>query len=405
MLKVALFGCGGFAKNHIKELSKRNDVIVQYFIDPSAENRNSLGNIYNTEKGIIPSGFNSLDEFLSSNPEFDAAIIVSPPKTHFEIASAIIKMGKPVYVEKPFTVDTEEAKELCRLAKEKNVEIEIGANRCVFPAYRAAAETLREGKIGNLKAISMYYRHNWEGNTQNNWRQNSSEPAAGLLADHSPHYSHFLFTDLEFKPNEVRHMGTRFNKHGVDVDICYGMTDETGRTAYIVMDGSPSDDRREEVTKIYGSGGIIKIRFEGKSSSAYIEKDGREEKIEIDNALEEIKSLGIIDFKSHPALIHNFVALLNGEVQKNANPGREGIMPIYLTELVEKSRGENKEDSLSKEELQELSEQVNDDGELDIEKMKEFYNRGKEMKVDRGIIGNESQENTTRNEINKKFLR
>lgn len=405
MKKVALFGCGGFAKNHVRELSKRDDVIIQYFIDPSAENRNSLSSLYKTEKGITSSGFNSLDEFLSSDPEFDAAIVVSPPKSHFEIASAILKMGKPIYIEKPFTVHTEEAKELCRLANENKVEIEIGANRCVFPAYRTAAEALREGKIGDWKTVSMYYRHNWEGNTQDSWRQNPAEPAAGLLADHSPHYSHFLFTDLGFKPEEVRHMGTRFNKRGVDVDICYGMTDEAGRSVYIVMDGSPSDDHREEVIKIYGSAGTIKIKFEGNSSGAYIERGGKEEKIEIENALHEIRELGIRDFSSHPALIHNFVALLNGEVQKNANPGREGIMPVYVTELVEQSRGEAREDSLSKDELHRLAELVNDGGEFDIEKMREFCNRGREMKVDEGMINTEWQEGAIRNEMDTTLLR
>jgi hypothetical protein len=210
---------------------------------------------------------------------------------------------------------------------------------------------------------------------------------------------------LEFKPEEIRHMGTRFNEHGVDVDICYGMKDEAGRSVYVVMDGSPSDDHREEVIKIYGSEGVIKIKFEGKSSSAYIEKDGKEEKIGTEKALSEITELGIKDFKSHPALIHNFVAFLKGDVKINANPGKEGIMPVYLTELVEKSRGETKEDSLSKEELQELSAQVNDNGKLDIKRMEELYSRGKEMRVDNDILKKESSENNSLKEINKKFLR
>jgi predicted dehydrogenase len=404
MKKVALFGCGGFAKNHIRELSKRDDVVVQFFIDPSLENRKLLGESYKDEKGIVVDEYDNLSEFLSSNPEFDAAIIVSPPKTHFEIASAIIKIGKSVYVEKPFTINVSEAKELCRLAEEKKVEVEIGANRCVFPAYKAAAEALQEGKVGELKAVTMYYRHNWERNTRNNWRQNSFEPAAGLIADHSPHYSHFLFTDLGFKPQEVRHIGTRFNEYGVDIDICYEMKDEEGIPAYVVMDGSPSDDNREEVIKIYGSEGIIKIKFEDKSSNAYIEKDGKEERIELGKALEEIRSLGIEDFRSHPALIHNFIAVLNGEA-KNANPGKEGIMPVYLTELVEKSRGDLKKDSLSKEELQELSKLVNNEGILDIKKMESFYDRGTEIQVDKGAIEQETRESAIYKEIDKKFLR
>jgi predicted dehydrogenase len=386
MKKIALFGCGGFAKNHIKELAKRDEVAVSYLIDPSAYKIKELSDLYEKEKNVAPEGFNSLEEFLSANPEFDAAVIVTPPKTHKEIASEILKLRKPVYIEKPFTVSLEEAKELCRLGREKKAEIEIGANRCVFPAYRAAAKAFRDGKIGELKNITMYYRHNWEGNTKGNWRQDSTEPAAGLLADHSPHYSHFLFSDLKFEPDKIRHLGTRFNEAGVDVDTAYNLTDREGRNVYVVMDGSPGDDDREEVIKIYGSEGIIKIKFEGKTSNAYIEKDGKEKKIEIDEVLKEIESLGIKEYKSHPALIHNFISLISGKVRENANPGKEGILPVYLTELVEKSRGGLKEDSLTKEELKELAGIVKETGLLNPEIMEKYFNRGTEIKIDRTII-------------------
>lgn len=401
MKRVVLIGCGGFAKNHIKELAKREEVVVNYLIDPNNDRIGLLSDLYKKERNIIPEGFNSLREFLSANPEFDAAVIVAPPKTHYEIASEILKLGKPVYIEKPFTVSVEEAKELCRLSKEKNVEIEIGANRCVFPAYRAAAKAFKEGKIGELENISVYYRNNWEGNTKNNWRQDFSEPASGLLADHSPHYSHFLFSDLKFEPEKVKHMGTRFNETGVDVDICFNMTDKKGRSAYVVMDGSPGDDNREEVIKIYGSEGVIKIKFEDKSSNAYIEKDGKEEKIETDEILREIESLGIREYKSHPALIHNFVSLISGKVKENANPGKEGILAVYLTELVEKSRGESGKDSLTKEELKELSDMVNEKGLLNTEIIKKYFDRGIEMKVDRAIINYDNSVREIQNEFRK----
>lgn len=384
--RIVLFGCGSFARNHVRELSKRDEVEVSCLIDPFDKNRKSLGDVYNETMGVTPRSFRSLKELLASGQEFDAAIIVSPPKTHFEIASAMIRLGKSVYVEKPFTVTVEEAKELFRFSKENNVEVVIGANRCVFPAYRAAAEVLKENKIGNLKAVSIYYRHNWEGNTTNNWRQDPSESASGILADHSPHYNHFLFTDLVFKPAMVRHMGTRFNKAGIDVDVCYCITDPKGRPAYVIFDGSPSDDDRKEVIKIYGNAGVITIKFNGKSSDAYIKKNGRREKIDTEYALREIESLGIRDYNSHPALIHNFVSLLSGEVKQNANPAKEGILPVYLTELIEKSRGERRENSLTKTELKEISIMVDEGGYLEVDSMEKYFDRGEKMIVDKSIF-------------------
>lgn len=381
MKKIVLFGCGGFAKKHIRELLKRDEVEVGYFVDPSDGNRRLLTDLYRRATGILSEEFGSLEEFLASNSEFDAAVIVTPPKSHFEIASAMIKLGKPVYVEKPFTVTVEEARELSRLSNEYKVKVEIGANRCVFPAYRAAAEAVGAGKIGDLQSILMYYSYNWERVTKNNWRQDPSEPASGILADHSAHYMHFLVTNLGFKPAKVRHLGTRFNEAGVDVDVCYSLINQDGKIAYVIFDGSPSGDNRKEIIKINGSDGTIIIKFEGDSSNAYIEKDGKEKKINIGHALEEIQALGIRDFKSHPALIHNFVGLLTGEVKINANPAQEGVLPVYLTELIEKSRGKSRGNSLTKVELAEISNMVDTAGHLDSGVIEKYFDRGTEVEV------------------------
>lgn len=390
--KIALFGCGNFAKNHIRELSKREEVEVRCFIDPSTEKAQALSQLYSGAPESKPQYFNSLETFLASGVEFDAAVIVSPPKTHYEIAAAIVKLGKPVYVEKPFTVTTEEAKELSWLSTEHNTEVVIGTNRGVFPAYRSGATALKEGKAGELQSISMYYRHNWEGATENSWRQNVSEPASGLLADHSPHYTHFLFTDLGFQPEKVRHMGTRYNDAGVDVDVCYSIQDTEGRNAYIIFDGSPSESERKEVIKIYGTEGIITIQFEGGLSNAFIEKEGKKEVLDTTQALHEIELLGIKDYKSHPALIHNFVGLVTGEIKENANPAQKGILPVEITELVEKSKGLGKENSLTKEELREISEILAQEGSLNEKALEKFLDRGTEMKVDRKISSEATQE-------------
>ena len=49
--------------------------------------------------------------------DFDAYIVSTPPKTHFEIAKNIINRNKPLLVEKPLTLDLNESIELNNLQK------------------------------------------------------------------------------------------------------------------------------------------------------------------------------------------------------------------------------------------------------------------------------------------------
>ena len=60
---------------------------------------------YHKKKDIL-----SLKELHLLIEKIDAAVIVSPTTTHFEIAKECINKGKHIFVEKPLTKDSNEAR-------------------------------------------------------------------------------------------------------------------------------------------------------------------------------------------------------------------------------------------------------------------------------------------------------
>jgi len=93
------------------------------------------------------------------DPEVDAVLIVTPTSTHFSIAKECILAGKHVFVEKPLTRDPEDASELIRLAREKEVVLMTGHIFLFNPSVQFIKETIDSGEIGSLRHLHFQRRN------------------------------------------------------------------------------------------------------------------------------------------------------------------------------------------------------------------------------------------------------
>lgn len=85
--------------------------------------------------------------------ELDAVAVCTPPETHFEIASACMQAGLHVMVEKPITVSTDDAKELCRIAAEMDRVLMVGHTFEYNPAVRALKAMVGRGDAGEVRYV------------------------------------------------------------------------------------------------------------------------------------------------------------------------------------------------------------------------------------------------------------
>lgn len=134
MLKIGVFGAGHLGKIHIKlilELADKYELVG--FFDPSVENASTVANDFKIRR------FEDQNELLAA---VDCIDIVTPTIVHYDIASAALKQSKHVFIEKPVTQTSEEARKLMSLSQEAGVKVQIGHVERFNPAFQAGVPYL-----------------------------------------------------------------------------------------------------------------------------------------------------------------------------------------------------------------------------------------------------------------------
>lgn len=94
---------------------------------------------------------------LLADPGVDAVYIATPHSHHGEYVRAALLAGKPVLCEKPLVTSLEEGQALIALARERGVFLMEAVWTRFLPAYELAGRLLREGAIGELRAMQSSF--------------------------------------------------------------------------------------------------------------------------------------------------------------------------------------------------------------------------------------------------------
>ena len=92
---------------------------------------------------------------LLSDPELSAVHVCTPNSTHFEIASAFIKAGKNVLVEKPLALSSREAYLLVEQARAQKVVLSTGHSHRFNNGLRALKSTLEPSILGEPHYLGL----------------------------------------------------------------------------------------------------------------------------------------------------------------------------------------------------------------------------------------------------------
>lgn len=82
--------------------------------------------------------------------DVDAVVIATSDNWHATIAIDALNAGKHVYVEKPLTRTTDEIFALYDTVKKTGKKLQVGAQRCTNPKYKAVSDLVKTGKYGKV---------------------------------------------------------------------------------------------------------------------------------------------------------------------------------------------------------------------------------------------------------------
>jgi predicted dehydrogenase len=126
MLKIGLVGAGHLGKIHLKCIS----MLDQYQLIGVFDNDEQQARAVESEFGI--KAFETLEDLISQSDVID---IVTPTLSHFDVAVQCIRARKHIFIEKPITETSEQAKELIKLASEADIKAQVGHVERFNPAF------------------------------------------------------------------------------------------------------------------------------------------------------------------------------------------------------------------------------------------------------------------------------
>ena len=142
MLKVAIVGCGKIADAHAAQIQKLEGCEIVAVCDREPLMARQL-----QERFPIQRYFSDVREMVAEERP-DVVHITTPPASHFDLAKYCLENHCHVYVEKPFTLDANEARRLVRLADQSGVKLTAGHNYQFTHAARRLRAMVASGYLG-----------------------------------------------------------------------------------------------------------------------------------------------------------------------------------------------------------------------------------------------------------------
>ncbi|MBD3287739.1 hypothetical protein GF337_02950 [candidate division KSB1 bacterium] len=289
---IGIIGYGGFGKFLHNAWKSLPSVEIKAIADKD-ENRNP---------GAPVTFYNSWRDLIN-DPAIDIVSVVTPPRTHAEIACAALDAGKHVLVEKPLAVTFRDAEKIIAARDRSGKTAAIDFMQRFNPIVEALHHLGQKNVFGKLRRVDVENYAQDSSLSDDHWFWNP-DIGGGILVEHAVHF----------------------------IDIVHFLTDVQPTR----IDGfsASTDGRRENqvVANVVYEDGLIATHYHSFTRPGFFE----------DTSIRLSYDLAQIDLHGWIPLTGEIRVLVNSETEKELSklPGFREIRTQKINEIEDESRPE-----------------------------------------------------------------
>jgi len=151
IIKVGIVGCGRITGNlHLPAVLSSKYADLKMLIDSDIKAATGLSRKYGLKCEIS-------NDYRKAVGNVDAVIIATPNNTHYPVAKHFLENGIHVLIEKPLTIEDNDARELCNLAEKHKCIISVGYVTRHFPSTKMMKEMIDRRYFGAIESFDYEF--------------------------------------------------------------------------------------------------------------------------------------------------------------------------------------------------------------------------------------------------------
>lgn len=240
---MGVIGTGFWGRNHSRVFTELPNVKLEALCDLDEERARGVAQRYG-----VPVVYSNYKDLLRDD-NVDAVTICTPSNTHGEVATAALRAGKDVLIEKPMAVEVTEARRVLNLARKLDNIVSVGFIERFNPVVQKTKNMLEEGQIGEV--LLSYARR------IGSWPVRIGD--VGVIRDtaiHDVDLATYMFNQW---PKAVFARGGKLRRHKFTDYVQATLVFPRNKTALVEANWlTPRKKREMQVT---GANGVIKLDF------------------------------------------------------------------------------------------------------------------------------------------------
>lgn len=246
-IKCAVIGVGYLGKFHAEKYAQLDAADLVSVVDSDTAC---------AEKVAAELGCNAYTDIHDLPSDVEAVSIVTPTKTHYNVAKHFLEKGVHTLIEKPITSSVAEAEELIQLAQQHNAIIQVGHLERFNPAVTALSGVLKQPKFIESHRIAPFTLRGADVN---------------VVLDLMIHDIDLISFLVQSKVKNIAATGTPVLSN--EIDIANARIEfENGAIANVTA--SRAGMKKERMMRIFQEDAYLSVNLQSKSCSIYRKGDG-----------------------------------------------------------------------------------------------------------------------------------